>query len=413
MVDVSKKGPAGAPARTGGRVRRASLQRAKALLARIPLVDGHNDLPWVIRNDAVARGDVAAFGLEKRRNSGDTDIPRLREGGVAAQWWAAFMPARIDKPGRAILEQIDLIHRMHALHADVFLPATKAADIARAKRLGKIASFIAIEGGVGLDNSIEVLRIWHRLGARLMTLCHNETLDWVDSATDAPRSGGLSPFGRLVVGELNRLGMLVDLAHVAPSVMRQVLDVSRAPVVFSHSNALALCSHPRNVPDDVLDRMRANGGLIMATFVPKFLVEPRRDWERALEDPRGAFDFRTPLGEQTQAHAARTGAMPRATVQDVADHICYVADRAGIAHVGIGSDFFGGPTVDGLEHVGCYPVLLAELIERGWSDAALAGLMSGNFIRVFRAVERVGRGLSADAHSPIGRADAMPATTEG
>ncbi|MGL4445297.1 MAG: dipeptidase, partial [Alsobacter sp.] len=255
-----------------------ALAHALALLERLPLVDGHNDLPWVIHSDNEAKGDVAAWDPSRVHQGHDTDLPRMREGKVSAQWWAAFLPTDSPQPGRTTLELIDIVIRLTEGYPETFLPARKASDIARAKAAGKIASFIAVEGGVGLENSLSPLRVWHAAGARLMTLCHNETLDWVDSATDAPRHGGLTAFGRQVVLELNRLGMIVDCAHVSHDVMRQVLDITRAPTVWSHSNAFSLCNHPRNVPDDVLDRVKANGGIVMATFVPTFINQAMRDW---------------------------------------------------------------------------------------------------------------------------------------
>lgn len=250
----------------------AHYRRAIDLLDRIPFVDGHNDLPWVIRNDPEAKGDVRKYDIGHRRNDGDTDIPRLRDGKVATQVWAAFIPSDIAQPARVTLEQIDIILQMQAAHPDVFLPITKPADILRAKRTGKIGSLLAVEGGVGLENALAPLRVWHAAGARLMTLCHNGTLDWIDSATDAPRHGGLTAFGREVVAELNRLGMIVDCAHVSPDAMRAVLATSTAPIVFSHSNARALCNHPRNVPDDVL-------GLHDVSRFPYLIAEMfRRGW---------------------------------------------------------------------------------------------------------------------------------------
>ncbi|MDJ1157262.1 dipeptidase [Chelatococcus sp. SYSU_G07232] len=373
----------------------------------MPLVDGHNDLPWVIRTDAGARGDVRAYDLTRLHEEADTDIPRLREGGLSAQFWAAFIPTDTPRPGRATLEQIDVILRLNEAHPDVFMPATKASDIAKAKRIGKIASFIAVEGGVGLENSLAPLRVWHAAGARLMTLCHNETLDWIDSATDAPRHGGLTAFGRAVVRELNRLGMIVDCAHVSHAVMHQVLDLSTAPVVFSHSNAFALCDHPRNVPDDVLARLAANGGLVMATFVPDFINQATRDWMRPLKDAWGKTPPDLDQAAALAAEEQRSGPCPRATLVQLADHIEYLADRAGIAHVGIGSDFFGGPTPDGLEHVGRFPHLIAELIRRGWSDAAIVGLAGQNFVRVFRAVEREGQRLRRVVQPALGTAEEL------
>lgn len=375
------------------------LAKARELLQKLPLVDGHNDLPYVIWASS-ARGDVAAWDPARNHQDHDTDLPRLREGQVAAQFWAAFIPTLTPSPGRSVMELIDVILQLTQGYPDTFLPARRASDIARAKRLGKIASFIAIEGGVGLENSLAPLRVWHAAGARLMTLCHNETLDWVDSATDAPRHGGLTAFGRAVVLELNRLGMLVDLAHVSHAVMRQVLDISRAPVVFSHSNAFALCDHPRNVPDDVLTQLRRKDGIVMATFVPTFISQEVRDWYRPFCDEWGKAALST-FSSETRPALSRE--RPRATLEQYCDHVEYLADKAGIAHVGIGSDFFGGHTPSGLEHVGRFPHLLAELIRRGWSDDAIAGIASRNFLRVFRAVERVGTRLRETEPPRVGR----------
>jgi len=379
-----------------------ALTRALALLETVPMVDGHNDLPWVIRNDGRAKGDVGAYDLARRRNDGDTDIPRLRDGRVSGQVWAAYVPSEIAQPGRAVLEQIDIVLQMNAAHPDVFLPVKRAGDFMRAKKAGKIASMLAVEGGVGLENSLAPLRVWHASGARLMTLCHNGTLDWIDSATDEVRHGGLTAFGRAVVGELNRLGMIVDCAHVAPSVMHQVLERSSAPVVFSHSNARALCDHVRNVPDDVLDVVRVKGGLVMATFIPDFLNEEVRQWMGPL---RASFWLNTE-GERMAAlakHEKTHGPRPRATLADVARHIEYIAGKTGVEKVGIGSDFFGVPTTPtGLEDVSRFPHLLAEMLRRGWSEDAVAGLAGGNFIRTFRAVEREGVRLRKSVAVPYG-----------
>lgn len=368
-----------------------ALAKARRLLKRIPLLDGHNDLPWVIYADADARGDVLSYDLNRVHQEGDTDIPRLKQGGLAAQFWSAFVPTEIAYPGRSVLEVIDVWRRMNEAHPEIFMQATKASDVIRAKRAGKIASFLTVEGGVGLENSLAPLRIWYAAGARLMVLSHNETLDWVDSATDARRHGGLTEFGRHVVHELNRLGMIVDLAHVTDKVMHQVLDITKAPIVFSHSNARALCDHPRNVPDDVLLRVPANGGVVMLTFVPEFINQAALDWARPLKDEymKGRKDI-----DRKAAYAARAkemGPPPKATLEQLCDHIEYAAQLIGLKHVGIGSDFFGGDTPDGLEDVSRFPHLFAELIRRGWSDDQLAALASGNFLRVFRAVERVGR----------------------
>ena len=385
-----------------------ALAQARALLQRVPLLDGHNDLPWVIRIDAEARGDVVAYDLARQHQKGDTDIPRLREGLVGAQFWAAFQPTGAPHPARTALEQIDLIRRIEEAYPETFLPARRASDVARARRAGRIASFIAVEGGVGLENALGPLRVWRAAGARLMTLCHNESLDWINSATDAPRAGGLNAFGRAVVGELNRLGMIVDCAHVSHDAMRRVFDVTEAPIVLSHSNAFALCDHPRNAPDDVLRRLKDNGGLVMATFVPGFISQKLRDWLARSRDRYGkaplVADPKAALAEQETRH----GPAPRATLEELADHIVYLVETAGVDHVGIGSDFFGGAQPLGLEHVGRFPHLFAELIRRGFSEGDLARIASRNFLRAMRAVERVGERLRAGRGPALGRIEDYP-----
>jgi membrane dipeptidase len=382
-----------------------ALAAARAALGRAPLFDGHNDLPWVIRIDKAARGDVIAYELNRVHENADTDIPRLREGMVGAQFWAAFQPTGAVHPARTTLEQIDLIRRIEEAHPDVFFPARQAADYAKAKALGRIASFIAVEGGVGLENSLSPLRIWHAAGVRLMTLCHNETLDWVDSATDAPRNGGLNAFGRAVVGELNRLGIVIDLAHVSHEGMRRVLDITDAPVALSHSNAYSLCDHPRNAPDDVLRRLKANGGLVMATFVPGFVSQALRDWLRRSRDGYGkaplAADPKAQLAELESKH----GAAPKATLEQVADHVERLVATAGVLHVGIGSDYFGGASPVGLENVSRFPHLFAELVRRGFSERDLEKMASANMLRVLRRVEKVGKALRRSRPPAVGRSE--------
>jgi len=368
--------------------RKNALEKAWAILEKAPLIDGHNDLPMVIRHDPVAEGDIEKFRLDEEHATGDTDIPRLRRGGVSGQIWAAFAPSESTRPAMHTLEQIDLIMRMNEAFPDVFLPALSPDDALRAKQEGKIASITAVEGAIGLENSLAPLRVWFAAGVRLITLCHNGTLDWVDSATDVPRCGGLSAFGRSVVREMNRLGIMVDCAHVSADAMRQVLDVSSAPIVFSHSNARALCDHPRNVPDDVLARLPENDGIVMATFVPHFVSEAVRLWITPLRRLAGAT-LGDNWGKQIRAYEQEHGPAPIATVEQVADHVEYLAARVGAGRVGIGSDFWGGPdSPKGLEDVSCFPNLLAEMIARGWSEDHVAGLAGANFLRVFRAVER-------------------------
>ncbi len=349
----------------------SALAHALRLLDRTPLVDGHNDLPWVIRNDATAQGDVAAFKLDERRNSGDTDIPRLREGRVAAQFWAAFVPPKEPQPAGFALQQIALLRRMHETHPTVFLPALRARDIARAKRAGKIASFIAIENGAAIEGRLDALDAYYDLGVRLMTLCHTASIDWCDSSTDTPRANGLSDFGRQVIARMNDLGMIVDLSHVSDAAANQTLDISRAPVVFSHSNARAVCAHPRNLPDDILARAPDKGAIVMATFVPGYISRKAQDEPPPPDYARG----QRRLGSLTE----------------LCDHIDYLKARVGPDCIGIGSDFFGGPQGEGLRDVACFPHIFAELVRRGWNDAHLKKLAGENFARVFRAVEKAKR----------------------
>ena len=378
-----------------------ALSAARKVLRRAPVFDGHNDLPWTVRVKT-ARGDVMAYDLSRVHEEADTDIPRLREGMVGAQFWAAFQPTNAPHPARTALEQIDLIRRMEEAHPDVLAPARQAADFAKAKALGKIASFIAVEGGVGLENSLAPLRIWRAAGVRLMTLCHNESLDWVDSATDAPRNGGINAFGRAVIGELNRLGVAIDLAHASHDAMRRVLDVTEAPVILSHSNAYSLCDHPRNAPDDVLRRLKTNRGLVMATFVPGFVSQALRDWQRRSRDAYGkALPAADPKAQAAEFDAKR-GSAPKATLEQVADHIERLIETAGVNHVGIGSDYFGGPSPAGLENVSRFPYLIAELVRRGYSDRDLEKIASRNALRVLRQVESVGRRLRVSRPPAIG-----------
>jgi membrane dipeptidase len=384
------------------RSRREALAHARDLLGRVPLVDGHNDLPYLIAEDAQATGDILAYDIARRHQDRDTDIPRLREGQVAAQVFAAFVPTATPQPGRAVLERLDIIRRLAECHQDVFARVETAAGARAAWRRGRIAVLAAVEGGVGLENSLAPLRIWRAAGMRIMTLCHNETLDWVDSATDVARHGGLTAFGRAVVLELNRIGVLVDLAHVSHDAMRQVLDISRAPVLFSHSNAFALCDHPRNVPDDVLDRVPANGGVVMATFVPDFISQERRDWARPIK-PMGKFPPGADDAALIAQNTRRFGPAPEATLEQLCDHIAYLVGRVGPGHVGIGSDFYGGPTPRGLEDASRFPHLVAELVSRGWSDIVLTALVGGNALRTMAAAERIGRELAAAEPARVGR----------
>ena len=385
-----------------------ALTLAVTLLTRAPLFDGQNDLAWTIRVDRQARGDVRAYDLTRVHSESDTDIPRLREGKVGAQFWAAFQPTSAPHPARTALEQIDLIRRFEAAYPDVFHPARSAADFARAQRAGKIASYIVVEGGVGLENALAPLRIWHTAGARMLIPCHNETLDWVDSATDAPRHKGFNAFGRAVIAECNRLGMIVDGAHVSHDGIRRLLDVSEAPVLLSHSNAFSLCDHPRNAPDDVLKRLKANGGAVLATFVPGFVSQALRNWLRGSLDAHGKAPQVADVKARVAALEARNGPAPRATLAEVADQIVYLVETAGIDHVGIGSDFYGGAQPQGLEHVGRFPHLFAELIRRGFSERDLEKIAHRNLLRVMRKVEQVGETLREAREPAVGRIEDYP-----
>lgn len=360
---------------------------ALALLERAPLIDGHNDLPYVIRLDRQARGDVAAYDLTKVHAEGDTDIPRMQAGKLAAQFFAAYVPPNHKRPAGFALAQIALMRDILKRHADVFRPGLAASDVKTAKAEGRIALFMTIENGSAIDGELEALDAYYDLGVRLMTLCHNGTHEWCDSATDAPKHDGLSDFGKDVIRRMNRLGMVVDLAHVSPKVMHDTLDVSSAPVVWSHSNAFSLCDHPRNVPDDVLDRVAGNGGVVMATFVPDFISQASRDWHKPAKDQYGKTPEGTDYAKAEAEIERRAGPKPKATLPDYCDHLDYLAKRIGHDHVGIGSDFFGWINPDGLEDTSVFPALFAELIRRGWSESDLEKLAGGNTIRVLKAVE--------------------------
>ncbi len=389
-----------------------ALAHAQALLSRVALVDGHNDLPWTVRE--VAAGNLENYDLRARRAQGDTDLPRLREGRVAGQFWSVWIPAGLPAPARTQLEQIDLARRMLALHSDTLLFATRAEDVERARRDGRIASFLGMENGQALENSLGALRAFYDLGVRYMTLTHGRNTDWADSATDTPAHGGLTPFGREVVREMNRLGMLVDLSHVSPEVMRQALDLSEAPILFSHSSARALVDHPRNVPDDVLARMAKNGGVVMVTFIPPFVSAETAAWEKDLEARIQGIQSTAEMAALMAAHEKLHGPAPHATLVQVADHIEHVARVAGKDHVGIGSDFWGTPPMpDGLEDVSRFPYLFAELIRRGWSDADLAKLAGGNIVRTLAAAETVAARLQKERPPSTATIEALDGKRDG
>jgi membrane dipeptidase len=352
------------------------------------VLDGHNDLPWAARE---------AFGLDLRGldlaagcPSLQTDLPRLRAGGVGAQFWSVFVPAEIggDAAVRATLEQVDVVRRLVEHHPEHLRLATTADEVQAAVESGRVASLMGVEGGHSINGSLAVLRALHALGARYLTLTHNHNLPWADSATDSPAVGGLTPFGREVVGELNRLGMLVDLSHVADTVMHQALDASRAPVLFSHSSARAICDIARNVPDDVLERLPGNGGVCMVAFAAMFVKQAVADWylqtvelvARRGADPRCYAEVMAVVEERR-----RDAPIPACTAGDVADHLDHIRDVAGVAHVGIGSDFDGAPSFPtDLADVAGYPRLFEVLRERGWSSSDLMALAHGNVLRAMR-----------------------------
>ena len=378
-----------------------ALEHARAFLQQHPLIDSHNDLPAVIRESGKPPRDVEAYDLNGR-TAGDTDIARLRAGGVGGQFWSVWIPSlpEVGKRGfaRIQLEQIDIALRMIERYPTDLALALTADDIERANRAGRIASLLGVEGGHAIEDSLGALRDYYRLGVRYMTLTHFNSNDWADAATDAGRHGGLTKFGEEVVREMNRLGMLVDLSHVSADTMNDALDVTEAPVIFSHSSALALTPSPRNVPDAVLARMAKNGGVVMVDFISPFSVQgPEHErWQAEFEKATGAKLGDADFDRLSEAYAA-THPEPRATIKDVADHIEHVRDVAGIDHVGIGSDFFGDPATmaEGLEDVSRYPYLVAELIRRGWDDADLAKLARGNILRTLRGAERVAARLRA------------------
>lgn len=369
----------------------ANRERVQRILQNQPVFDGHNDLPWVFREKYA--GDVEGTDISIRARF-DTDIPRLREGGVGAQFWSVYVPSSMSPADamKAQLEQIDIARRMIALYPEDFALATSSADIDAAMQNGRIASLIGIEGGHTILNSLGALRSYYDLGVRYMTLTHFYGNDWADSATDQSRHEGLSTFGVEVIHEMNRMGMIVDLSHVSADTMNDALDVTQAPVMFSHSSARGVTNHPRNVPDSVLKRMAENGGVVMVTFIPEFVNEARREWAEDLIPILKTVTTDAEWEAAERDYEEINGAPPLASLSDVADHIDHVARIAGHDNVGIGGDFYGASgnnLIVGLEDVSKYPDLLLELVNRGWSDENLAKLTGGNMRRVISAVEEV------------------------
>lgn len=350
------------------------IARAERVLRAVPLIDGHNDLPWAIREFRDAPMDVERYDL-RQRTAGHTDIARMREGRLGGQFWSVYVPGESTYKAlgyaRVQLEEIDIAQRVFAKYPDVLQPVTTAQGFREAFARGRIGSVMGMEGGHAIENSLGALRAYYAMGVRYMTLTHNVHLDWVDSHVANPRHGGLTEFGKEVVREMNRLGMLVDLSHTSPATMSDALDVSEAPVMWSHSNAFAVANHTRNVPDSILARLPRNGGVVMVTFVPGFVSQAQVDWNR------------TPAAE-------RRGPSPGATLAQVADHIDHIRRVAGVDHVGIGGDFDGiDEVVRGLEDVASYPRLFAELSRRGWSEADLRKLAGENILRAMAQAEQV------------------------
>jgi len=386
-------------AATAGRAEPEGVQltdEAQRLHREALVIDGHNDLPWQYRT----RADLSfrTLDIARPQKALHTDLPRLRQGGVGAQFWAAYVPVESRAKGTAVretLEQIDVIHRLVRRYPDTLELADSTDAILRVRRQGKIASLIGVEGGHSIDNSLGVLRTYYQLGVRYLTLTHTETLDWADSATDEARHGGLTRFGEEVVQEMNRLGMMVDISHVSADTMRHALKVSQAPVIASHSSAYALAPHPRNVPDDVLKQVAANGGVVMVNFYPGFLTpegaRAARDLYRAARELRARYaddrDYEAALAQWKKEHP-----QPPCNVATVVNHIEHIIKVAGVDHVGLGSDYDGiGAVPRQLEDVSCFPYITQELLNRGRSREQVVKILGGNLLRAFRQVEQVAR----------------------
>lgn len=397
----------------------ALVERARALLREVPLVDGHNDLPSRILE--IAAGDPTMLALDRRQPDLPADIPRLREGIVGAQFWSAYVPSDSMGTGGSLrhgLREIDMVHRIVASHQDLLLART-AADVERIFAAGGIASLIGVEGGHAIDNSLSALRLFHALGVRYITLTHFLNTEWADAATDFPRHAGLTEFGEEVVREMNRLGIFVDLSHVSAQTMRDALRVSRAPVIFSHSNVRAINAHPRNVPDDVLRLVARNGGVVMINFVGGYIAPTPTEWrnrpgaaaealrfaagrsgvepawgsrrDSVAETLRGQFDDEVEIARRLRGWI-RVHPAPQGTIADVADHIEHVRRVAGIDHIGVGSDYYTArpeTMVAGLADVTTFPLLFAELLRRGYSDADVQKVAGLNLLRAMKEMERV------------------------
>lgn len=371
-------------------------EAALAIHRKANLVDGHNDLPWQVREKA--KSSFGSLDIRQPQKELHTDIPRLRQGNVGTQFWSAYIPSEYIHSGgaaRYCMEQIDLIHRMCGEYPDTFEIAYTYADIERIRNAGKIASLIGIEGGHAIESSLAVLRMYHRLGARYMTLTHSETHDWADSATDDPKHGGLSPFGEEVIREMNRLGMLVDISHVSAETMKDALRISTAPVIASHSSAYAVANHPRNVPDDVLKLIADNGGVVMVNFYSGFVVpEGARAMQRMFEVRR---ELQKQYSDEKELQIAldqwrKENPYPAGTVHNVVDHIDHIVKLAGVDHVGLGSDFDGVTKLPlQLEDVSTYPVITQELLNRGYQEADILKILGGNALRAIQQAEQAAK----------------------
>ncbi|WP_291419328.1 dipeptidase [Actinophytocola sp.] len=362
-----------------------------------PLVDGHNDLPWALRmvpGVDTSRSDGFGVDLTQPQPSFHTDLGRLRAGGVGMQFWSVYVPCRLtgDSAVTAVVQQCELVHTLAGKYPEHLQIVSTAAEARAAFAAGRIASMLGAEGGHSINSSLGVLRALYRLGVRYMTLTHNENVPWADSATDEPAVGGLTDFGREVVAEMNSLGMLVDLSHVAATTMRDALDASRAPVIFSHSSCRAVTDHPRNVPDDVLTRLAGNGGVCMVTFVPYFVSDSLVEWDKAIQDAMTAAgkDHR----DVAERHRFQTGwsgpPQPPVGIAEVVAHVEHAREVAGVDHIGLGGDYDGvGFLPTGLEDVSGYPALFAALLERGWSEEDCAKLAGENVLRALAAAEEV------------------------
>ena len=380
--------------------------RIDRVLKKTPLIDGHNDLPWALRRNHGLSVAGLASGTDRREKPLMTDIARLRAGRVGGQFWSVYITGTLtgDEAIRTTIEQIDTARRIIDAYPRDLQLASTADDIVRIHRSGNVASMLGLEGGRQIGGSLAALRQFYILGVRYMTLTHSQTTEWADSGTDEPKHDGLHPFGLDVVKEMNRLGMLVDLSHVSPATMKDAIAASRAPVIFSHSDASGVNSHPRNVPDDVLRLLPANGGVVMITFVPPFLEKQVWEWSSRVDAEETRLGVLYPH-DRSQVEAgldAWVGANPKPVAQlsTVADHIEHVVKVAGHDHVGLGGDLDGiTTTVVGLDGVEDYPNLFAELIRRGWSDGNLAKLAGGNVLRALRGAERVAAAMKGEQPS--------------